>query len=55
MVKVEITDINGLSEISLDIPALRQYTLSVENLRPGMHFLHVTTGESKETSKLVRW
>jgi hypothetical protein len=54
MIKVEITDINGLREISEDLPGLRNYTLSIENFPPGMYFLHVTTGNSKETSKLVK-
>ena len=55
MVKLEITDINGFGELSEDLPGLRNYTLSIESLPPGMYFLHVTTGESKETIKVVRW
>ncbi|MCX6277477.1 MAG: T9SS type A sorting domain-containing protein [Bacteroidetes bacterium] len=54
MIKVEITDINGLNGISKDIPGLGQYTISVESLPPGIYFLHVTTGKSRETVKLIR-
>jgi hypothetical protein len=54
MVKAEITDINGMIKISKDIPALRQYTICVEKFPPGVYFLHVTTGKSIETIKLMR-
>jgi hypothetical protein len=55
LLKVEITDINGIREFSEELPALRNHTLSVESLLPGMYILHVTTGRWKETVKLVRW
>ena len=54
MIRAEITDINGIVEISENLAGVRKYNLSVESLRPGMYFLHVTTGESKETIKLIR-
>ncbi|MEI6436889.1 MAG: T9SS type A sorting domain-containing protein, partial [Bacteroidota bacterium] len=55
MIKLEITDINGLCKISEDLPSLRQNTVSIESLSPGMYFLHVTTEKSKETVKIVKW
>ena len=54
MIKVEITDINGIIELSENLSGARKHNLSVESLRPGMHFLRLTTEESTETLKLVR-
>ncbi|MCX6277476.1 MAG: T9SS type A sorting domain-containing protein [Bacteroidetes bacterium] len=54
LIKAEITDINGIIEISENLSEVRKYNLTVESLRPGMYFLHVTTAESIETIKLIR-
>lgn len=55
MVKVELTDTDGKNRMSTDLFGQTQYNLSLDNLAPGIYFLHATTGEWRETVKVVKW
>lgn len=54
MTKVEICGMNGIKVISEDLAGERKHAFSVESLRPGIYFIHVTTGTSNETMKLIK-
>ncbi|MCX6304682.1 MAG: T9SS type A sorting domain-containing protein [Bacteroidetes bacterium] len=54
MSNVEIYSMNGVKVLSADIPGELKHTFGVENMRPGLYFIQVTTGTSIKTMKLIK-
>ena len=40
--------------LSQELAGVQKHIFNVENLQPGMYFIHVTTGNSRETVKLIK-
>jgi hypothetical protein len=54
MKKVEIFSMNGIRVLSEKPADEHKHTFPVENLRPGVYFIHVTTGFAIEMVKLIK-
>ncbi len=54
MTKVEIYGMNGVKVLSKVLIGERKHTFTLETLRPGIYFIHVTTGGTLETMKLIK-
>ena len=54
MRKVDIYSMNGVNVMSGDLAGERKHIFLVEGLHPGIYFIHVTTGNTLETLKLIK-
>lgn len=52
--RVEIIGMNGIKSQSVELNGERKSTIGTENLKPGIYFIQVTTGNGKETLKLIK-
>jgi hypothetical protein len=52
--RIELYGMNGLMMFSKEIVNGQKNTFGTENLRPGMYFIHVTTGTTRSVVKLVK-
>ena len=54
MKRAEIFGMNGVRVLSSDLAGERKHVFSIESLRPGIYFIHITTDSSLETVKLIK-
>jgi hypothetical protein len=52
--RIELFNMNGARVVSEDMKGVRLYTLSIANLPNGLYFLHVISGNSGETLKVIK-
>ncbi|MDP1620696.1 MAG: YCF48-related protein [Bacteroidales bacterium] len=52
--KLEIYNISGLKVFTKECNGVRKQSVSVSDLRPGVYFIHVTTGGGREALKLIK-
>ncbi len=55
MTRAEIFGMNGIRVLSRDLAGERKHVFSIESLRPGIYFIHITTGSGMETVKLIKF
>ncbi|MDP1621871.1 MAG: T9SS type A sorting domain-containing protein [Bacteroidales bacterium] len=54
LTKIEIYSISGLKVFTKECNGVRKQSVSVSDLRPGVYFIHVTTGGGREALKLIK-
>jgi hypothetical protein len=54
LTKLEIYSISGLKVFTNECNGVRKQSVSLSDLRPGVYFVHVTTGDGRETVKLIK-
>lgn len=54
LTRLEIYSMNGLKVYTKECNGDSKQTVSVAELRPGVYFIHATTGGGKETLKLIK-
>jgi hypothetical protein len=54
MTRVDIYGMNGVKVLSATLIGERKHIFTAEHLLPGMYFLHITAGTTRETMKLIK-
>ena len=54
LASVEISNMSGMKMLKQNCHGERKLSIAIQDLRPGMYFVQVTTGVNKETLKLIK-